>query len=346
MAPFRIYREPQKFLGLVVLAYAAFGSVGLEALAARMVGTGRARAWGASALAIGMVVGYAYTMLWGFWGQVDLSQYPSDWARAERIMEGMGEGRVLVLPWHLYAVLSFSHGRIVANPAPSFFSRDVIAGNNVGFSRIPTQSVDPFSGWVEEILAHRAEVRQLGHLVAPLDVRFVVLLSEADRDRYGFLDRQTDLTSLYRGSRLELFENRAWRAGVLPLGSPTAQGSLLSDAASATERLLPEAPRGRTSAATFPPLARALPGWRSIRPVGADYVATGDRCTDGWRLGNEEPACHLGAVAAFRTPNAPETLWRPLAGARIAGLLVSGLTLVGALLYGRRTTRQRDTDHP
>lgn len=343
---FRIYREPQKFLALVVLAYATFGAVGLEAVVARDGRTAAARSWRASGLAVCVAIAYAYTMLWGFWGQVHLSRYPSDWARAEQIMETEGPGRVLVLPWHLYAVLSFSDGRIVANPAPSFFSRDVIAGDNVGFARIPTQSVDPFSAWVQQILAHRGEVQELGHLVAPLDVRFIVLLEEADRERYRFLERQSDLTTLYRGTALRLFENRAWRGRMLPLGPEGPAPFEWAVAAAVTERLVPEDPRAPVATASFPPLARLVPGWRSVEPIPQERVATGDRCTDGWRLGEEEPVCHLGAVATFPSPDEPETLWRPLAGARVLGFLVSGLTLLGALSYGRRASlgrRRRDT---
>jgi hypothetical protein len=344
---FRIYREPQKFLALVVLAYAVFGAVGLESVVGRRPTVGSARAWGASALAIGVAGTYAYTMLWGFWGEVHLSRYPADWEHAEQIMDAHGEGRVLVLPWNLYAIWSFTEGRIVANPAPSFFTRQVTAGDNVGFSRIPTQSVDPFSGFVEDILRHRGRVRELGHLLAPLDVRFVLLLHEADPGQYVFVRHQADLVSLFIGPRLELFENLAWRGSVLPLGPASSSPSALDEAGKVTEQLFPAkalGPQGGTG--VFGWLARLLPGWRSIPPAGAQYVATGDRCTDGSRLGDRAPICHMGAVAAFPSPGQAETLWRPPAGARLIGLLIGGLTLIGSLFYVRtKPTRGRATAH-
>jgi hypothetical protein len=334
---FRIYREPQKFLALVVLVYAVFGAVGLEAVVARSDSrSSSARAWVVSALAIGVTTAYAYTMLWGFWGQVHLSRYPSDWARADQIMAAEGPGRVLVLPWELYAVWSFTAGRIVANPAPSFFSREVISGDNVGFTRIPTQSVDPFSAWVQDILAHRGKIRELGHLVAPLDVRFVVLLHEVDRQRYSFVERQADLAAIYRGPRLELFENLAWRGSVLPLEPVGSSSFAFDDGSDVTQQLLPQDPVGPIAGVGFGSVARILPGWRSIAPVPAQYLATGDRCTDGWRLGDEEPVCDLGTVAAFSSPDQAQSLWRRAPGARVIGFLVSGLTLVGALFYVRR----------
>jgi hypothetical protein len=339
---FRIYREPQKFLAIVVLAYAVFGAVGLEAVVKRSASrSSSARAWLASALAIGVATAYVYTMLWGFWGQVHLTQYPSDWTRADQIMAAEGPGRVLVLPWELYAVWSFTGGRIVANPAPSFFSREVISGDNVGFSTIPTQSVDPFSEWVQDILAHRGKIQELGHLVAPLDVRFVVLLHEVDRSRYSFVERQPDLTAIYRGPRLDLFENLAWRGSVLPLAPVGSSSFAFDDGSEVTQRLISEGLNGPVTGAGFGPVARILPGWRSIAPVRAQYVATGDRCTDGWKLGGQEPVCDLGAVAAFSSPDQSESAWRPAAGARVVGLLVSGLTLLGAVFYVRRKPTKR-----
>jgi hypothetical protein len=253
LSVFRIYREPQKFLALVVLAYAVFGAVGLEAVVERSDrGSSSARAWVVSALAIGVATAYAYTMLWGFWGQVHLSQYPSDWERADQIMAAEGPGRVLVLPWELYAVWTFTGDRIVANPAPSFFSREVISGDNVGFTRIPTQSVDPFSAWVQDVLAHRGKIRELGHLVAPLDVRFVVLLHEVDRSRYNFVERQADLTAIYRGPRLDLFENMAWQVSVLPLTPAGSSSFAFDDGNDVTQQLISEGLNGPVTGPSGP----------------------------------------------------------------------------------------------
>ncbi|MEX2421249.1 MAG: hypothetical protein WD670_05460, partial [Actinomycetota bacterium] len=90
------------------------------------------------------------------------------------------------------------------------------------------------------------------------------------------------------------------------------------------ERLLPVGHLAPVGAVGSFPLAQQLPGWRSIAPVQASYVATGDRCTDGWKLGEEESVCDLGAVAAFPSPSQAETLWRPAAGARVVGFAISG----------------------
>ncbi|HEV3473936.1 MAG TPA: alpha-(1-_3)-arabinofuranosyltransferase family protein, partial [Actinomycetota bacterium] len=65
---FRIFREPQKFLALVVLAYAVFGAGGFDHLKARLASVPGAALGVVSTLA---VVAYGYTMLWGFWGKAE-----------------------------------------------------------------------------------------------------------------------------------------------------------------------------------------------------------------------------------------------------------------------------------
>jgi hypothetical protein len=291
---FGVYREPQKFLALVTLAYAIFGAVGLDALlrpAGRLPGRSIARAV-APPLAVALVIAYGYTMLWGFSGQVRPARYPTSWAQAERTMDARGEGRLLVFPWHLYAVWTFSGGRIIANPAPSFFSREVLAGDEAGFRSVPPQSPDPFSRYIVEVLAHRGEVRWLGHLVAPLGVRFIAWMREADWWQYRFLRRQKDLVPVYKGERIVLFENQAWRGTVFGLedGAAIANPSELfgsRDEREAASLLYPSPSLVSRVDGGLPLLARSLPGGRRVLPQTGRFLAMTDRCSDGWRLSAE-----------------------------------------------------------
>jgi hypothetical protein len=312
---FKLYREPQKFLALTVTAYAVLGAIGLHELSASLA-RDRTRAL-ARAGAIASVLAYGSAMAWGLWGQVDLARYPADWTRATREMHP--PGRVLVLPFHLYAVYSFSGGRIVSNPALSFFPGDVLAGDNVGFSRIPTQSVDPFSSYVRSILARHRDVHDIGRLLAPLDVRYVVLLHEVDWSSYRFLDRQHDLRTLDRNGALTLFENRGWHGPTTPL-----------------TRIVDQPPPVAPAAVPGLPGTSSLPPRRYVDPVTAPYVATGDRCTDGWRLDGQQARCSTGFVAAFRSPSAEESLWRPEVAWRYIGFVISALSLVACVLILRR----------
>lgn len=201
--PLGAYREPQKLLLLTVAAYALLGAAGLEALARlapRLSAT-------LAVAALACVAVYGHAQLWGFGGRVELSRYPSSWSAAERTMVERGGGSLLVVPWRLYAVWSFSGGRLVANPARSFFPGRVLVpdGGEEGRAR------DATSRALERVMARRSRVDRLGRLLAPLDVRFVAWTREADWWRYGALFRQRDLVPIFRDARLVVFENTAWR---------------------------------------------------------------------------------------------------------------------------------------
>jgi Alpha-(1->3)-arabinofuranosyltransferase len=324
------YREPQKFLAVVVLALALFGAVGISTLGRRQATV--------AVVATAAVLLYGHAMFWGLSGRVELVRYPESWARADRIMAGTGDGRLLVLPWALYARWSFSEGRIVANPAPSFFSgREVLAGDDVNLPTIPTQSSDPFSYYVDDLLSRRERVERVGHLLAPLDVRFVAWTTDADFREYRMLNRAPDMELLWEGEELTLFENRAWRGDVLGLanGSFERRSSSLFGTPrelDATRQLVRSPPPVERAGDDFPPIARPFPAWHDVASTATPFVSTGERCTDGWRLGDQQARCHLGAVAAFRSPESESVLWRPVEGARVAGYAIALSTFAGLFL--------------
>jgi hypothetical protein len=340
-----IYREPQKFVAILALAFATFGAVGLERAmeaARRWQRPARVRRLrrAIGGLMIAATILYTYPILWGFWGQVSLSRYPEGWVAADRVMKGEGPGRLLVVPWYLYGVWGFTQGRIVANPAPSFFDRDVLAADEAGFAEVPPQSRDPFSIYIGSMLEHRDDVRAFGHLVAPLDVRYIALVRAIDWRQYSFLEQQEDLTPIFHGQDIMLFENDAWRGDILRLSSVAAVEDPIAllgspEEEQVTDRLFRHSALTPRSDVAFPPIARALPIWSDIGPSGSGFVAAATRCTDGWRLEGRSAQCMLGAVSAFKSPFDTQQLWRPLAGAWLLGYFVSGLTLLAVLLYRR-----------
>jgi hypothetical protein len=315
---FGIYREPQKLLALLALAYAVAFGVGIERLARHRAAMVRAMI---GALGTAVVLTYGYLQLWGFWGQVHLSSYPQAWHDAEEVMASSSAGGgVLVLPWVPYAVWSFSDGRIVANPAGSYFSRPALVQDGAG-SREPPPMVDPFRRRIDELLRIHDKAGRFGELVAPLDVRFIVWAKEVDWWRYAFLRRQTDLRPIYRGQKIEVFENVAWRKPPTPLAESQAD---------VKPPIVPSVP------GWFPSFGRLLPRWPDVSPTAQAFVATGQRCTDGWRLGSEEPSCRGGAAAIFPSPPSPQALWRPQELTDALALVISAVALLISVVMLRR----------
>jgi hypothetical protein len=309
------YREPQKFLALTVVAYAILGAFGLDRLRRAQ------RRWSLAAapVAFASVLVYGYAMLWGLGGEVQLSRYPASWSEADRVMAQRGEGRLLVLPWWLYEDWPFTDGRIVASPAPSYFSgREVLVGHDIGLEGLPPASVDPFSYYVDDVLDIDG-LRDLGSRVAPLGVRYVAWTEEADRDDLALLARQEDLTRIYTSEDLVLFESRAWVGEVVALTTIEEREPYV---AAVGDPALP--------------LVSRLPGWGSIEPRSEAAVSVGERCNDGWRLGGEPVRCHLGAIAAFPAPDDKAALWRPFAAMQVWAFVITIAGLGWSVLQLRR----------
>ena len=201
---YRGYREPGKFIGLMALGLAYLVGLGADWL------LGRARAaqfntdW-LPGLLVALPLIYTPTMLWGAGGQLRAVQYPADWYALNRRLDAEhGGGKVLFLPWHQYLKFPFT-GRIIANPAPAFFDRPTVAGDNAEIGLIERQSTNPQSAFIEQqiLAAGRTDV------AAKLRSRgfeYVVLAQTAfDRD-YIWLNSVPGLKLVSRTQSLRVYK--------------------------------------------------------------------------------------------------------------------------------------------
>jgi hypothetical protein len=128
------YREPQKWSALWLLALVTLSAGAVESVAER---TGRSRTGAAPAFAYVLVlcalVPAGLMQIRSVPTIVDPVQYPGYWYRTEAyLMDAVPEDDpVVVLPWHLYQPLVASEGRLVANPASVFFSRELVVPQNL-----------------------------------------------------------------------------------------------------------------------------------------------------------------------------------------------------------------------
>lgn len=349
---YSIYREPQKWIGLLALGYAIFFGVGVAAVQTFWRGrAGRLRVLVAGAVLLPLLA--TPLVMWGFTGTAAVSQFPDAWERARQITAD-GDGKLLFFPWNLYQPLPFADNRIIANPAEHYFDISVLVSGDTGFAKeATTEPFDPRDRYISELLGYRHRLRALGHLVAPLGVRYVALAKVADASLYGFLRRQRDLQEVFDSPDLVLYRNTAFRGedyGLIHDHRQSSVRDLIRDAA-----LQPLAVTG-LMAVRKPDQINTLPGaevveplpfWKEIVSTDATSVGTDLSCDDGWRLGDEDSICNLGAVAAFESEEVQASLWRPALWTQIAGYVVA--TSVWAILLLRlvrsRSGLQRDRPH-
>ena len=339
-----IFREPQKWVALLALGYAVFAGVGLELVARRLerLRTGSGMLVGA-AIVLPLIA--TRIMLWGFDSTIANSQFPSDWQRADEITAGE-PGAILALPWNLYQPVDFAGQRTVANPMPHYFRSEVVVSKEARlFVTDETEPSDPRDAYVQAIMNRRRNVEDVGHLLAPLGIRYIALAHVADWSTYGFLERQSDLEAVFSGPDMTLFESTAWVGETYEMDRGDDLDELrqaIDDRAvrtGTTAELRVLQPEGRTRELPGAPLVKGLPGWPELEPSGAPVTGTNRACLDGWRLEDRPAVCHLGAFAAFEGADGG-VLWRPGLFVQIAALLVSLAAVVGLLVVIRRGRRR------
>jgi hypothetical protein len=210
----RGFRDSQKFVALLCLAYAYLGAWGVNELVRGIKQLNRKlpRIGLTSLVVISFLAPLAYSFtIFGFDGQLGTTDYPRDWYEANSYLnQDKSDFNVLVLPWHQYMDFGWlpNQDQRLANPAQQFFDKPVIQGDNLEMPGIYSESTNQISKYVEFILANQNKIDNLGELLAPLNVKYVILLHEADYTGYDFLNKQSDLVIARDWQGLTLFENR------------------------------------------------------------------------------------------------------------------------------------------
>ncbi len=214
------YREPQKWVTMLILTYAYLGALGVDDLLLRfkkIFESARSGFPGNFSKCIiplfFLIVPIAYSpgLLWGFHGQLKAVDYPQSWYEVNDILNSDPEEfNVLFLPWRQYIELDFV-GKIIANPAPDFFDKPVIAGDNMEMHDIYTQSNRLESKYIEEkILKNRDEMSNLGEMLLPIEVKYVIFVQEANFLEYAFVAEQDDLELIYYKDSIQVYKSKVY----------------------------------------------------------------------------------------------------------------------------------------
>jgi hypothetical protein len=210
---FKTFRDSQKYVGLICLTYAFLGGLGLNAL---MSGFKHSISRLYKAVLVLLVIlalltplAYSYTMF-NFNGRLGVTDYPVEWSAVNDYLNRDGDNfSVLFLPWHMYMDFSWlpNKDKRLINPSQQFFQKPIIMGDNYEITGLYSQSTNSISKYIEFLLANQNKITNLGELLAPLNVKYVILVNEADFDLYNFLYQQTDLRVEQQFTGITLFKN-------------------------------------------------------------------------------------------------------------------------------------------
>lgn len=214
---FRGFRDPQKWVALLVLSYCFLGGIGLENLLLR-ISERKSKYWTVLKKIIiygsyTLVIVYTFTMFGGFGGQLKPVFYPQSWYEVNNILnDDQSEGKVWFLPWHLYMSFEFNNNRLVTNPASRFFDREVIQGDNIEIANIYSVSKVPQAEQVENFLSQeQKDDESLSVLLNRLDVKYVLYATDTEgieKIDYQFLNKSSLLEKIYQKDQLILYQVR------------------------------------------------------------------------------------------------------------------------------------------
>ncbi|MFN3622281.1 MAG: hypothetical protein ACK4TI_05255, partial [Nitrososphaerales archaeon] len=188
---FKIFRDTQKFIVPIILFYAFLGGLGVKSISSRLKGRRMLQIVAAAAL-IALPLIYQFNMPLGFNRQLKTYDYPDTWYEVNTYLNSDSEDfNILFLPWHNYMHFKWV-GSSIANPAPVFFDKHVITAQNIEVGPIYTHSTHPAQQYLDHLLAKAPTLQNLGELLSPLNVKYVILAKEADYRNYLYLYNQTD----------------------------------------------------------------------------------------------------------------------------------------------------------
>ncbi|HSX06769.1 MAG TPA: hypothetical protein VLG92_03550 [Candidatus Saccharimonadia bacterium] len=205
------YREPEKFVALLALAYAVFvarATVAVLTYCRTHAGVVFS-AVTASALLL-IPIAWAPTMLYGFAGQLHPVHYPGDWAIINtRLNSDRGNFQTLFLPWHMYMRFDFE-GRIIANPAAAYFDKPVIVSDNPEFRGAALAKTTAAKQTLDRILPQAEYQSGFGMQLRALHIKYVVVDHDDTYQDEAYLAHRADMQLVVKGSTLNLYRNKAY----------------------------------------------------------------------------------------------------------------------------------------
>jgi len=212
---FRLFREPQKFVALIVLAYAVLGASGLDRLLARRPRPQRPAATTRRArkvipiVLLAIVCLYSFRMFGGLWGQAKAVSYPKSWASAQSYLEKeKGDWYALYLPSFWYMRYGFTKTDFtITDPMPFYFKNRSLplSAIEVGPVRLDGTELD---GYLQAALNSGKDNGNMGAMLAPLNVKYVLLSLNDASFLFKYVDHQRDLEVIGRWKDLVLLRNK------------------------------------------------------------------------------------------------------------------------------------------
>jgi hypothetical protein len=201
-----IFRDSQKFVGLIALSYSFLGAYGVHYIAQRFTDSKKTLLI-VALISIPIIYNYGF---FGFLDQIGPTQFPKDWEAADKIISADNSStKILVLPLHLYATYTWvnSNQKTLGDPAGPFFSMPVITATNVETKHVYSDVNDSREQYLKDVFQSKSN--NTAQMLAPLDIRYA-LLNKGKRETAHYLDillYAPNISLVFEGPTIYLFRN-------------------------------------------------------------------------------------------------------------------------------------------
>lgn len=313
----KLFREPQKFVALLVLAYSMLGAFGLERLLERRSRRPRRRqAWkgAAVALLILLVLFYGFRAFGGLWGQARAVEYPDSWSEAKEFLDReAGDSRVLFVPAYWYMRFDFTESDLtIASPLPTFFEQKNLVGVAIEvFGR--QLNAGPLDRYLAVAFESARERGNLGAMLAVLDVEYVLFVQTPGSSTFSYVLSQEDLEVVRRWPDLVVLQNKVNVGGLVEARQRGTYRDLEDAARLARGGKLVGSYLRKGAETEIADAAGRVPDRYRISPRRASFVLTGaaepgdsllfsEPYDSDWRLNGRSARAQLGTTCAFPLP--------------------------------------------
>ena len=210
---YRGMRDAGKWAALLALVYSQLFGLGAAAILnwVRQLKVPAPQLEWLGAATIGLLLAlplyYGNGLLFGMHGEIRPSEYPAGWYAADRTLAADPHPRrTLFLPWHEYMSFDFiqNQNRVVASPAPEFFSVPIVGSANPEVAgSAPT---DPEQVAISSLVRAGA-TGDWGHQLALRNIKYVLLAREVDWQGYDYLNGLPGLSLLHDYGSILLYRN-------------------------------------------------------------------------------------------------------------------------------------------
>lgn len=212
---FGAFRETYKFVILLVIPYTILGGLGLEFMRGVVSNFSSTKYLSPLPSIIIVVLSltpffYSYQML-DLGNRIIVSQFPDDWYKVNDILLKDNEDvSALLLPWHQFMSYGWTD---VSKPQKisslgTFFKKRTISAENLEVPGIYSQTTNPGQIYLDGLFAGGDfQNPSMGDKLAQLSIRYIILVKEADYDRYLPLTTNPAFKILYDGQRITLLQN-------------------------------------------------------------------------------------------------------------------------------------------